>query len=100
MNRLPCVLACSTRLQRLGVPVFNDAPSIERTVDKAMSTFLFYHAGIPTPPTWVVQSAAEAAALVATETAAGFEVVLKPLFGAQGRGLMRLSSPRATAAAG
>jgi RimK family alpha-L-glutamate ligase len=40
-----------------------------------------------------VQSLEAAAAIVTAEAARGHELVLKPLFGAQGRGLLRLSDP-------
>ncbi|HVS26733.1 MAG TPA: RimK family alpha-L-glutamate ligase [Burkholderiales bacterium] len=79
-------------LRELGVPVYNDARAIERSVDKAMTSFLLQHAGIPTPPTWVCESAAQARAILMRETAAGRELVLKPLFGSQGVGLRRLQS--------
>lgn len=77
----------------LGVPVVNTARAIERCVDKAMTSFLLARAGLPTPPTWVAESAAEAAAIVARETEEGRALVLKPLFGAQGRGLRLLRGP-------
>src|SRR5262249_57972294 len=50
-------------------------------------------AGSPPPPAWTVQSPEAAAKIVAAEAALGHELVLKPLFGAQGRGLLRLSDP-------
>ena len=75
-------------LRELGVPVYNDARAIERCVDKSTSTFLMARAGIPTPPTLAVQGRDRAAAAMA---GLGGEFVLKPLFGAQGRGLVRLS---------
>ena len=43
-------------LKRLGTFVYNDAHAIERTVDKAMTSFLLLQAGISTPPTWVCES--------------------------------------------
>jgi hypothetical protein len=49
-------------LREQGVPVYNDARAIERTVDKAMTSFLLRRAGLPTPPTCVTESATEAAA--------------------------------------
>ncbi|MGH8751756.1 MAG: ATP-grasp domain-containing protein [Burkholderiales bacterium] len=79
-------------LRELQVPVYNDARAIERSVDKAMTSFLLRRAGIPAPPTWVCESAAQARALLMRETAAGRELVLKPLFGSQGKGLRRLQS--------
>jgi len=50
-------------------------------------------AGLPTPPAWTVQSPEAAAAIITAEAAQGHELVLKPLFGAQGRGLLRLRNP-------
>lgn len=76
-------------LRELGVPVYNDARAIERSVDKSMTSLLLHAAGIPTPPTWVTESAAEAQRIVIRESAAGHAVVVKPLFGSQGRGLQR-----------
>jgi tetrahydromethanopterin:alpha-L-glutamate ligase len=71
-------------LDALGVPVWNSARAIERCVDKSMTSFLLARTGVPTPPTWAVQSAEQAAAIVERE---GAPLVLKPLFGSQGRGL-------------
>jgi RimK family alpha-L-glutamate ligase len=75
-----------------GVLVWNDARAIERCVDKSMTSFLLARAGIPTPPAWAVESRDAAAAIVARE-AAGFPLVLKPLFGSQGRGLRLVRGP-------
>jgi RimK family alpha-L-glutamate ligase len=79
-------------LRELGVPVYNDARAIERSVDKSMTTFLLHQAGIPSPPTWVSESKPQARRTVMRETAAGHRVVLKPLFGSQGKGLMQLGA--------
>ncbi len=76
-------------LKLLGVPVYNDARAIERTVDKGMTSFLLRQAGIPTPPTWVVSSREEAVATIKRELELGHQVVGKPLFGSQGEGLQR-----------
>lgn len=75
-------------LGELGVPVCNDAKAIERCVDKSMTTFLLWQAGIPTPPTWVCESPEQARAIARREIGAGKPLVIKPLFGAQGRGLL------------
>jgi tetrahydromethanopterin:alpha-L-glutamate ligase len=77
-------------LREFGVPVYNDARAIERSVDKSMTSVLLHAAGIATPPTWVMESAAAARQLVMRESAAGRALVLKPLFGSQGRGLQRV----------
>jgi tetrahydromethanopterin:alpha-L-glutamate ligase len=74
-------------LRELGVPVWNDARAIERCVDKSMTSFLLSRAGIATPATWVTESYEDARAIVQREAADG-PLVLKPLFGSQGRGLM------------
>ncbi len=74
-------------LRELGVPVCNDARAIERCVDKSMTSFLLQAAGLPTPPTWTVESRDAAAAIVRREARGGRPLVLKPLFGSRGRGL-------------
>jgi tetrahydromethanopterin:alpha-L-glutamate ligase len=79
-------------LRELGVPVYNDARAIERTVDKGMTSFLLRRAGVDTPPTWVTESREQARAFVAAENSNGYDVVLKPLFGSLGAGLRRLSA--------
>jgi tetrahydromethanopterin:alpha-L-glutamate ligase len=73
-------------LTKLGVTVWNDARAVERCVDKSMTSFLLGHAGVPTPPTWTMESPEAARALVEREAPHG-PLVLKPLFGAQGKGL-------------
>lgn len=80
-------------LKLLGIPVYNDARSIERTVDKGMTSFLLKLAGIATPPTWVTGDPDHAQAIVRRELERGHQVVSKPLFGSQGEGLRRFESP-------
>jgi RimK family alpha-L-glutamate ligase len=77
-------------LRECGVPVYNDARAIERSVDKSMTSVLLHAAGVPTPPTWAMESAAAAQRHVTRESAAGRCLVLKPLFGSQGEGLQRV----------
>jgi RimK family alpha-L-glutamate ligase len=79
-------------LTKLGVVVWNDARAIERCVDKSMTSFLLAQAGVPTPPTWTTESAEAARALVEREAPRG-PLVLKPLFGAQGKGLRLIRLP-------
>jgi RimK family alpha-L-glutamate ligase len=71
-------------LSDIGVPVWNSARAIERCVDKSMTSFLLARAGIPTPQTWTAESREQAAEIVQAEAG---PLVLKPLFGSQGRGL-------------
>ena len=74
-------------LRELGVPVYNDARAIERSVDKSMTSLLLHAARIASPPTWATESAPHAQRIVMRESAAGHALVLKPLFGSQGKGL-------------
>ncbi len=74
-------------LRELGVKVMNDARAIERCVDKSMTSFLIASAGLPTPRSFVGEDRAAMQALV--DEAPG-DMVLKPLFGAQGRGIRRI----------
>ncbi|CAN7432809.1 RimK family alpha-L-glutamate ligase [Variovorax sp. LjRoot290] len=74
-------------LRELGVPVYNDARAIERSVDKSMTSLLLHAARIPAPATWATESAAQARRIAMRETAAGHALVLKPLFGSQGKDL-------------
>ncbi len=78
-------------LKHLGVCVYNDGSAIERSVDKGMTSFLLHSAGIPTPPTWVQREGDRLSSTLKQEFEAGHEVVLKPLFGSQGEGLVRVS---------
>jgi tetrahydromethanopterin:alpha-L-glutamate ligase len=79
-------------LTKLGVVVWNDARAIERCVDKSMTSFLLARAGVPTPPTWTMESLQSARELVEREAPHG-PLVLKPLFGAQGVGLRLIRRP-------
>jgi tetrahydromethanopterin:alpha-L-glutamate ligase len=74
-------------LAAMEVPVVNDARAIERCVDKSMTSFLLHRAGIPTPETFTGEDDAQAAAW--RQQTSG-DHVAKPLFGSQGRGLLRL----------
>lgn len=78
------------RLEAQGVPVLNPPRAVEAAVDKYLATALLASAGLPVPATWVGESAAEA---MAAFEALGRDVVVKPLFGSEGRGLVRASDP-------
>ncbi len=77
-------------LRELGVPVYNDARAIERSVDKAMTSFLLHKAGVATPPSWALESEPQARRILMREASAGHSLVLKPMFGSQGKGLRRV----------
>lgn len=74
-------------LQQQGITVFNTPRSIERTVDKPLTSLLLHRAGLPTPPTWICESFEHATRILEEETRAGNRMVLKPLFGSQGIGV-------------
>ena len=76
--------------QRAGVRVLNPPAALETCVDKYLTTARLAAAGLPVPPTVVCQHAD--AALEAFE-ALGGDVVVKPLFGSEGRGMVRVSDP-------
>ena len=84
--------AFSTHCANAASLVWNDARAIERCVDKSMTSFVLSHAGIATPATWATQSYEQARAITQRETADG-PLVLKPLFGSQGRGLRLIRKP-------
>lgn len=75
------------RLEKLGVRVVNSASAIERTVDKYYTSFLLSDAGIPTPKTLVTEDF-DAALAFCREMG---DVVLKPIFGSEGKGMVRVS---------
>ncbi|MCB5187278.1 RimK family alpha-L-glutamate ligase [Methylobacillus caricis] len=77
-------------LKLLGVTVYNDGRTVERTVDKAMTSFLLHLNNVPTPNTWVCESRGQAHELILRETMAGRTLVIKPLFGSQGKGVRKL----------
>ena len=76
------------RLENIGIRVINPSTAIERTVDKYYTSFLLADAGIPTPRTMVTEDFEEA--LGAFQELGG-DVVVKPLFGSEGKGMVRLS---------
>jgi RimK family alpha-L-glutamate ligase len=76
-------------IEKRGVPVVNPAHAIERSVDKFYTSALLQEAGLPTPETVVCENATDAMAAV---LAMG-DVVIKPIFGSMGHGLVRVSDP-------
>ncbi len=76
-------------LRESGVRVWNDARAIERCVDKSATTFLLHRSGIPTPRTRTVEGFEPADAYVGS---AARPLIYKPLFGSQGKGLLRVDN--------
>jgi RimK family alpha-L-glutamate ligase len=75
------------RLEDRGVPVVNSPRAIERTVDKFWTSSLLEQCGVPTPETIVCESAEEAFAAFRLLG----DVIVKPLFGSMGLGMVRVS---------
>ena len=76
------------RVHRAGIPILNPPRSVEISVDKYLSLALIERAGLPVPPTFTGESSADA--LEAFEQLGG-DTIVKPLFGSEGRGLVRVS---------
>jgi ribosomal protein S6--L-glutamate ligase len=76
------------RLEAAGVPVVNPAKAIEAAVDKYLATARLHAAGMLVPPTIVCQTMGDA---LAAFDSLGGDVVVKPLFGGEGRGITRIS---------
>ncbi len=74
-----------------GVPVLNPPRAIEVCVDKYLTTARLARAGIATPPTVVCQKSDDALTAFAE---LGGDVVLKPLFGAEGAGCAASPTPK------
>ena len=79
-------------LSEMGILVYNNPRGIERTVDKAMTSFLLKQAGIPTPSTWICESKEKAEFIYQQECGQRRKLVSKPLFGSQGIGVHLLDA--------
>jgi RimK family alpha-L-glutamate ligase len=88
-------------IETRGVPVMNSPRAIERSVDKFYTTALLQEAGLPTPETVVCEAASDAMATIramlegspAGGPNGGHAVIIKPIFGSMGHGLVRVSDP-------
>jgi RimK family alpha-L-glutamate ligase len=77
-------------LAAAGVPAVNSANAIERTVDKFLASTLLARAGLPTPRTVACERPADALEAFAE---LGGDVIVKPLFGSMGFGMVRVDDP-------
>ena len=73
-----------------GVRAVNSAHAIERTVDKFLASTLLARAGLPTPRTIACERPADAIEAFAE---LGGDVIVKPLFGSMGFGMVRVDDP-------
>src|SRR5262245_16065770 len=71
-----------------GLAVLNPPRAVETCVDKYLTNVRLAQAGLPLPATVACQRADDA--LAAFEGLGG-DVVVKPLFGAEGRGMVRVT---------
>ena len=76
-------------IEECGIPVINSPRAIERAVDKFYTSALLQEAGLPTVDTVVCERAADAMAAVREFG----DVVIKPIFGSMGHGIVRVSDP-------
>jgi tetrahydromethanopterin:alpha-L-glutamate ligase len=79
-------------LAELNVPVFNPASAIEHTVDKARTSLRLHLAGINTPQTWACENKNKATEIVKQQLSLDRQLVIKPLFGCQGKGIKKITS--------
>jgi len=78
------------RILAQGVPVINPPSAVETCVDKYLASARLAAAGLRVPPTIVCQHADAAQDAF---KALGGDVVVKPMFGSEGRGMLRLTDP-------
>ncbi|MCA9041582.1 MAG: RimK family alpha-L-glutamate ligase [Planctomycetaceae bacterium] len=79
-----------SRLEQQGVRILNSPKGLECAIDKYLTTARLMSAGLPVPATKICESTGQA--MVAFEQL-GSDVVVKPMFGSEGRGILRLSDP-------
>jgi RimK family alpha-L-glutamate ligase len=77
-------------LAEQGVRCVNSPRAIERTIDKSWASAVLALAGLPTPPTIVCERYDDA---MQAFSELGGDVVVKPLFGAMGNGIVRIEDP-------
>lgn len=73
------------------VEIYNAPRAIERTVDKAMTSFLLHQHHISTPQTWACESRHIAHAIIQNSQQ---KLIIKPLFGSQGTGVRLIENKR------
>jgi ribosomal protein S6--L-glutamate ligase len=79
-----------SRWERLGLSVVNSARSLEIAIDKYLSLALIQEAELRIPATVVCQTVEES---MKAFSRLGGDVVIKPVFGGEGRGIVRVTDP-------
>jgi ribosomal protein S6--L-glutamate ligase len=85
--RMDAIAAAESR----GLRVINSSKTIESCIDKYLSLRRLHAAGLPVPETFVTPSSSAA---MKWFTEAGGRAIVKPIFGSEGRGLLRLTDAR------
>ena len=95
-------------IEEHGVPVVNSPRAIERSVDKFYTDALLQEAGLPIPETVVCEGTEDAMSAIRamlgrgspggglgrrTLDEGGGDVIIKPIFGSMGHGIVRVSDP-------
>jgi len=78
------------KLAEEGLPVINNPKAIEKCLDKYQTLMLLEKMGLPVPKTAVTENIEEA---MKAFYELGEDVVVKPLFGARGIGIVRVNDP-------
>jgi len=76
-------------IEHRGVAVINSPRTIERCVDKFLTTTLLQDAGLAVPDTVVCERAADAVAAIRHFG----DAIVKPIFGSMGHGMVRVTDP-------
>lgn len=79
-------------LAELNIPVFNPASAIEHTVDKARTSLRLHLAGLNTPRTWACENRILAREIASQQFSKDIALVIKPLFGCQGKGIEKITN--------
>lgn len=79
-------------LAELNVPVFNPANAIEHTVDKARTSLRLHLAELNTPRTWACENTTLARKIATEQFTRNNTLVIKPLFGCQGKGIEKMTT--------
>jgi RimK family alpha-L-glutamate ligase len=80
-------------IEEHGVPVMNAPHAIERTVDKFYTDVRLREAGLSTPDTVVCERIDEAMSAVRAMLSEESQVIIKPIFGSMGHGIVRIGDP-------
>jgi RimK family alpha-L-glutamate ligase len=86
-------------IEEHGVPVVNSPRAIERSVDKFYTDALLQEAGLPIPETVVCEGTEDAMSAIRAMLGrrnldeGGGDVIIKPIFGSMGHGIVRVSDP-------